>query len=163
MDAVIDDEERKALLEEFKEAGHLHRLHVGLMFGQITVFLGASGAIAHRIASNPPLEPVALRLFALFGCFLALLFIVLHERVYAYSYGARQRAQEIQGKLGLSLYHDQQTHFRILRGCRARWVTRSLYIIIFLFWVWVAFITPSFLKIEPPARGISPSRTSALL
>lgn len=32
----VDSERAKALIEEFKEAGHLHRLHVTLMFGQIT-------------------------------------------------------------------------------------------------------------------------------
>lgn len=77
----MDLEKRRALIQEFREAGQLHRLHLGLMFGQITVFLGASGPLVHRVMGQPPLESWALRLFALFGCFLAVLFAVLHERV----------------------------------------------------------------------------------
>lgn len=143
MAEVLDPARQQVLLEEFKEAGHLHRLHVGLMFGQITVFLGASGALLHRLAAQPPLEPIAVRLFAALGCFLALLFLVLHERVYAYSYRARNRALEIQNLLSVSLYQYPESQFALVRGLKASSLTRTLYVLSLLCWLAIAYFTPA--------------------
>ncbi|MCX7109964.1 MAG: hypothetical protein NTX45_07525 [Proteobacteria bacterium] len=133
----MDEDNKKLLLEEFKEAGHLHRLHVSLMFGQITVFLGATGGLVHRITNAPPLDPVMIRVLAIFGCLLAFLFLVLHERVYAYSHGSRSRAEEIQRILGFSVYKHYQTHLNWLQSFSASTLTRLFYIPSFIFWVYV--------------------------
>ena len=132
---TIDNERAKLLIEEFKEAGHLHRLHLGLMFGQITVFLGASGALLHRVVGLPVLDQGAARLLAVTGLFLAVLFLVLHERVYAYSAGARARAEEIQRDLELDLYKPRNTEFKPVQGIRAATITRTLYLASATLWI----------------------------
>lgn len=142
---AIDGDLHKALLEEYKEAGHLHRLHVGLMFGQITVFLGASGALLHRMVGLPLLDNDAIRFFAVVGGFLAILFLVLHERVYAYSKGARNRAEEIQVLLGMELYKSRETDFRPLRKARAAPITRFLYGASLVLWI-LLLVAPSLIE-----------------
>lgn len=139
----MTEDTRQFLLEEFKEAGHLHRLHLSLMFGHITVFLGASGGLIYRLTNQPPIDPLLLRLLALFGVFLAFLFLILHERVYAYSHGARRRAEEVQKILGLELYSDCPTHIKWLRSFRAAAVTRTLYVGAALFWLYLVVVGPS--------------------
>jgi hypothetical protein len=69
------------------------------MFGQITVFLGTSAAIFHRLASAPPLDKWGVRLLAFAGLFVSILFLVLHELVYAYSHGARDRLKKFKNSL----------------------------------------------------------------
>ena len=146
MTAIPDSEQQKILIEEFKEAGHLHRLHVGLMFGQITVFLGASGALLHRVASLPPLTNGAVLLFSGVGIFLSLLFLVLHERVYAYSHGARRRAEEIQTMLNLSLYRAQESKLKFVDRVRASTMTRALYILAIAAWLIIGLLSPSLVQ-----------------
>ena len=153
MNYAGDEDRRRVLLEEFKEAGHLHRLHVGLMFGQITVFLGASGALMHRVVGHPPLEEFSLRLFAVIGGFLAILFLVLHERVYAYSHGARKRAEELQQLLELSLYKHHETQFFPVRRLKAAGMTRALYTASLACWLVILF-HPSIIESKPATTPI---------
>jgi hypothetical protein len=132
----LDDNTHKALVEEFKEAGLYHRLHVTLMFGQITVFLGASGGLLHRLTTSPKLDPLLTAVLALFGALISYLFLVLHERVYTYSMRARDRASSIQPLLGLDLYRYEETRWKWGRGHASTW-TRALYVAALVVWMGV--------------------------
>jgi hypothetical protein len=95
----------EAQLEEFREAGQAHRLHVTLMFGQITVFLAASAGLLHTLLGDVS-QASARLLGAAVGILISFVFLVHHERVYAYSFAARQPATRLQEDLGLTLYQD---------------------------------------------------------
>lgn len=44
---------QQILMEEFKEAGQLHRLHIGLLFGHLVIFIGTIGALLSKYIEFP--------------------------------------------------------------------------------------------------------------
>lgn len=91
-------------IEEYKEAGALHRLHITLMFGQMTVYLAASAGLIQVLTKEvPPLIPVQIVL-SLIGIALSIIFWIVTERAAKFLHSARNRAMEIEKQLELSLY-----------------------------------------------------------
>ena len=123
----------EAQLEEFREAGQVHRLHVTLMFGQVTVFLAASAGLLHTLLGD--VTQTSARLIGGVGILVSFVFLVHHERVYAYSLAARQRATHLQKDLGLILYQDPPRP--TLLPVRATTASRVLYVAAGLFWIYV--------------------------
>jgi hypothetical protein len=133
----MDPDRQKALLEEYKEAGQFHRLHITLLFGEITVYLAASGALLHFLSSKP--APSLATLAGLLGTFISIAFFVISERANDYSQSARRRAIEVENELGLSLFH----HNSLRRAALGGWATatnagRAVYIAGFVLWLWLS-------------------------
>jgi hypothetical protein len=127
---------QEVLLEEFREAGHMNRLHVSLMFAQITVFLGSTGALLFAVTSD--LTDLATRITAGFGLVVCLVFLVHHERVYAYSESARSTAAAAQSELGLTLYRYSPSRLTWLK-MTANSASRLLYFSAAFIWLLVVF------------------------
>jgi hypothetical protein len=96
----MNDDEK--LLAEYKEAVADIRLHSGLMFGELTVYLGASGILL-QIAFKQDIPDIHIPIGAV-GVVLSIAFYVLHERFGDFVHAARRRAKEIESKLGFALY-----------------------------------------------------------
>lgn len=92
-------DEYEALLSEYKEALADVRLHSGLMFGELTVYLAASGVLL-QIKSKGTLPCGA----EVLGVILSLAFYVLHEGFGDFVHVARRRARELEKRLGFVLY-----------------------------------------------------------
>jgi hypothetical protein len=134
---------RAELVEEYKEAGQLHRLQIGLLFGQITVYLGISGGLfavyfdQHR-AQRPILDtgiPVA-------GLLLTLFLFIISERAGDYSHAARRRAVEIQNQLGFNLYMENSRPAAFGGLATAINATRGIYALGFVAWLITSFVWP---------------------
>ena len=91
-----DDEKR---LAEYKEATAEERLNAGLLFGQLTVYLIATGGLIQVATSKPHLHMVAL-----VGILLSVAFFVIGERCGDFAHAARKRAKVLEPLLGFSLY-----------------------------------------------------------
>jgi hypothetical protein len=96
-------DEYEALLGEYKEALADVRLHSGLMFGELTVYLAASGALL-QIRFKDSLPWSAKISIAVAGIILSFPFYVLHERFGDFVHVARNRARELEKRLCFSLY-----------------------------------------------------------
>ena len=123
----------EAMLEELREAGQNHRLHVTLMFGQITVFLAASGGLLSALLGT--VNSTTSRMIGAVGMLVTFVFLVHHERVYAYSLSARDRAIRLQDALGLNLYRDPPRP--VVLPIRATTASRMLYLTASIFWAFV--------------------------
>ncbi|MCP4315604.1 MAG: hypothetical protein GY789_06180 [Hyphomicrobiales bacterium] len=140
------------LIDEYKEASHYHRLHITLLFGQLTVYLGVSGALINFVTKDSGPEGLMLTLIGVFGCIISFVFLIQHERVYASSYSARSRAEYIQHLLDLELYKPNISQFdiqkllplgentsnrinSIVNKTEAASANRLLYISGFIYWI----------------------------
>jgi len=134
---------RAELVEEYKEAGEIHRLQIGLLFGQITVYLGISGGLFavyfdQQRAQSPILDtwiPVA-------GLLLTLFLFIISERAGDYSHAARKRAVDIQNQLGFKLYMENSRPAAFGGLATAINATRGIYALGFVAWLVVSFVWP---------------------
>mgnify|MGYP001469500746 CR=1 FL=1 len=132
---------RQILMEEFKEAGQLHRLHIGLLFGHLVIFLGIIGALLSKYIELSTCSFFYKIFCAFAGAFLTLLFIILHERVFEYSIMARNRAEKIQEMLDLDLYKTPKNRFFLVRFFSVYISTRYFFISILILWLSLGFWT----------------------
>ena len=124
---------REALIEELREAGQIHRLHITLLFGQLTVFLAATGGVVSALLSEA--NSTTARVMGAFGLLLAFVFLVQHERVHQYSRFARDRAISAQNELGVTVYAVLPSSRWLRIG--AGYASRLLYLSAAAFWVYV--------------------------
>lgn len=97
------------VLEEYREAGLMHRLHITLIFGQTTIFLAAFGLVAQLLFGAADLPSIRIRLLAGVGALVTFVLLVQHQRQYRYSEQSRARAIDIQNRLdkdGLGPYGE---------------------------------------------------------
>ena len=95
--------EEEAWLAEYKEALADIRLHSGLMFGELTVYLVASSVLVRAVLKNDPGQ-VPKGTIAVIGIVLSIAFFVLHERFGDFVHVARGRAKQLESQLGFELY-----------------------------------------------------------
>jgi len=92
-----------AQVAEYKEALAEVRLHSTLMFGELTVYLGASAGLLQIVSRSDVTPPIRLGVTT-FGIVLSLAFYVLHERFGDFVHVARRRARDLEQSLGFKLY-----------------------------------------------------------
>lgn len=99
------------LIDEYKEAGALHRLHITLLFGQITVYLAANAGM-FKVAIENQSNGVKL-LVSFMGIIMTLVFWIITTRAAKFMEKARDRAKDIEKEIGFELYtkgpSEQQT------------------------------------------------------
>jgi hypothetical protein len=149
----LSAERRAALLEQSSECGQSHRLHVTLMFGQMTVFLAAIAGTLSQVLGNANLSPLGTRIAAAIGCFVSLVFLVHHERMYRHSFQARSQAAEAHRQLGIAVYGHVRT-----RLPRAAVMSKVLYIGSACLFAFIAVVNPA--SFRPRTSGDSPANTN---
>lgn len=93
----MEDEDK--YMSEYKEVAAEERLNATLLFGQLTVYLAANGALLQALkdAKHP--------IFICFaGMVLTIAFCVIGERCGDFAHSALKRAKEIEKMLKMSLY-----------------------------------------------------------
>jgi hypothetical protein len=100
---AITMEQTDIQLAEYKEALAEVRLHSTLMFGELTVYLGASAGLL-QVASRVDATPSMRLGLSVAGIVLSVAFYVLHERFGDFVHVARRRARDLEQSLGFKLY-----------------------------------------------------------
>jgi uncharacterized membrane protein YeaQ/YmgE (transglycosylase-associated protein family) len=117
---------------EYQQAISLQKYHGTLIFGHITVFLGASGWIVKTLVerSSPGLAlPMVL---GIVGICLAVAFFLIGYRAKEYSEQSRDRAKALECELGLRLMQEVGSKKRFPRAFN---VTFSIYVLAGFGWV----------------------------
>jgi hypothetical protein len=99
-------------LAEYKEALADVRLHSTLMFGELTVYLGASAGLVQVTSRDDATQPTRLGL-SVAGIVLSVAFYVLHERFGDFVHVARKRARDLEQSLGFQLYSSAPERRRL--------------------------------------------------
>jgi hypothetical protein len=151
--------DKNLLLEQLREAGQSHRLHVTLMFGQMTVFLAAAGGILSQ-SVNQELPTASARVLSGLGVLVCAVFLVHHERMYDHSFRARASAMDAQAKLGIVVYHHSSSDgSRVPRFLpRAALMSRVLYVSTLLVFAAICILGPA--GSAPPSPSQQPNSSA---
>ncbi len=129
------DFEKMACLEEYKEAGHYHRQHLVLMFGDLAIFLAANAGLIHLLNADPEPSPAWRIILPVAGLVLSFVFGRRHRVLYDRSSLARKRAIDLQDGLKMKLYQEgPKPSFLMGLGKTASMPTEALYWLSFSFW-----------------------------
>jgi hypothetical protein len=104
--------DRKLLLREHKEAALLHRFEAALIFAQLTVYLGATGALLKETLANG-LTHASLAAIGFALIVLAIAFFFIIRRARTHMRQATDRAKVVEWRLGFRLY-AARTHGKMV-------------------------------------------------
>lgn len=118
--------------DEYREAGALHRLHITLLFGQMTVYLAATAGLFKVALENQDQANGVQILVSFIGIILSSVFWIIMERAAEFLHYSRRRAVEIEKKLQFELY--QRGPSGVKKYFTAINATRGLYIAGLILW-----------------------------
>jgi uncharacterized membrane protein len=126
-------DERKLVMDEFKEATLSHRFEAALMLGEITVYLAVVGSLLKETLGSTVPERQNLLAIGVAVITLTVAFFVINERAAGHMLAAINRALKLEEELGLSLYCGRPSRKTLWTGCNA---ARLIYLLGFVGGLW---------------------------
>jgi len=118
---------------EYKEALSIERFQSTLLFGELTVYMAASGSLLKYVISSPTPPGLYRVVLAIAGMILSLSFLLISKRAGDFLHSARNRAKSIEKNIRFSICSDLPE-----RKCyTAINAIYAIYIIGLLIWLFV--------------------------
>lgn len=123
-------------IDEYKEAASQHRLQNSLIFGQLAVFLIATGTLAKILPSQESTNSMV-AVLPVVGIVLAISFFIITSRAAYFSHISVKRAIELEGDLGYKLFSNYAGNNKTV--FTATNAVKAVYISVAIAWAWVAW------------------------